>query len=196
MKTKYLSINELALLRAHLTAAEWLPFAVTLETGLRIGDVLKIRVEDLHENKIAYKAEKTGKSGEAEISVDLMLQLHQNADKHGWVFPGRVPGEHLTRQAAFARLKRACKRAGIDASGIAPHSFRKTFAVETFRTEGAREAQKALQHNDISTTELYIFADWLTGNNAFRPLLRLDLEKIVSRVVEIVKVMLDNSDEL
>ena len=100
MKTRYLTINELAVLRAHLTAAEWLPFAVALETGLRIGDVLKIRVEDLHENKIAYKAEKTDKSGEAEISVDLMLQLHQNADKHGWVFPGRVPGEHLTRQAA------------------------------------------------------------------------------------------------
>ena len=36
-----------------------------------------------------------------------------------------------------------------------PHAFRHTFVTETLRTSNLRVAQEALDHKNISTTEIY-----------------------------------------
>ena len=79
----------------------------------------------------------------------------------------------------------------MDAAGISPHAMRKVFAVEMMRAEGAEAARKALQHNDMRTTELYILADWLTGENAELPLLRKDIARIVEEIFTILQMNID-----
>lgn len=192
MKSRFIEENELEALQGFLSEADFLPFACSLETGLRIGDVLKLKHEDIRGGYLYFIAEKTGKAGRAKISRGLQQRLHRPNGSE-WVFPGRDGTKPLTRQAAWARLKRACARAGIDAAGISPHAMRKVFAVETMRSEGAEAARKALQHNDMRTTELYILADWLTGENAELPLLRKDIARIVE---EIFKILQSNIDKL
>lgn len=183
MKSKYLDKSELGKLRAMLAEEAWLPFWVSLETGLRIGDVIKLKKANLKEDGLHYKAQKTGKNGIAKISKALRQELSKRRGK--WLFPSPYKRDaHITRQCAWARIKAACKRAGLPDEGISPHSLRKVFAVELYREKGFKAVQEALQHNSAATTEIYSFADWSTGENAEKPLQRKDLQLIVQMVIE------------
>ena len=183
MKSKYIDVKELEKLRAVLAEEAWLPLWVSLETGLRIGDVVKLRKANLQTDGLHYKAQKTGKNGVAKISHELRQEL--GARKGKWLFPSPYKkGEHITRQCVWKRIKRACELTGIDPSGISPHTMRKVFAVELYREKGFRAAQEALQHNSAATTEIYTFADWATGENAELPLRRKDMQLLVKMVIE------------
>ena len=186
LKSRYIEDHELvALKEAFVNPSLYLPFEVALSTGLRIGDVLKIRKEDIREGRLYYVAEKTGKSGSIALSSELADKLLKNANKSVWCFPSpKKRGKHLSRQAAWSRLKNAAKTSGTEAKGISPHSYRKTFAVDLFKREGVAAVMSALQHSNVQTTELYALSDFISGANAEKPLLRKDIPYIVARVVE------------
>lgn len=187
MQSKYLEGRELAALRK-AAGDEWLPLQVALATGMRIGDVLKIRPRDLTGQGVIYTAEKTGKQGFAPLPPEILAVLQKNA-RYGWCFPSpKVQGKHLTRQAAWQRMKRAAKRAGVALGGVSPHALRKSFAVERMHTGGLQAVQKALQHDKAGVTELYALSDWLTGENANKPLLRRDLQLLAQKIAELLKM--------
>lgn len=183
MKSKYVEEKELEKLRSVLAEEAWLPLWVSLETGLRIGDVVKLRKANLQPDGLHYKAQKTGKNGVARISADLRREL--TAKRGKWLFPSPYKaGNHITRQCAWARIKAACERAGVEPKGVSPHSLRKVFAVELYREKGFKAVKEALQHNSSATTEIYSFADWNTGKNSELPLQRKDLALVVKMVIE------------
>lgn len=183
MKSKYIDNSELEKLRSMLAEEAWLPLWVSLETGLRIGDVVKLKKVNLQADGLHYRAQKTGKNGVAKISAELRKRLDRIRGK--WLFPSPYKkGKHITRQCAWARIKAACKKAGIDSDGVSPHSLRKVFAVELYREKGFKAVQDALQHESAATTEIYSFADWSTGDNAELPLKRKDMQLLVKMVIE------------
>lgn len=190
MKSKFIDETELDVLQSALTEKEFLPLTVSLETGLRVGDVVKLRHEDIKGGYLYFIAEKTQKPGRAKISRALALELRKPNGSE-WCFPGRDPRKHLTRQAVWSRVKRACAAVGIQADGISPHTMRKVFAVECAKNEGAEAAKRALQHSDLQTTELYILSDWTTGKNANEPLRRCDIPKIVEEIYRILQMNVD-----
>ena len=149
-----------------------------------VGDVVKIRVEDIRsDGRIFYKAQKTGKEGLARVPPSLAKKLRENSHGGEWCFPSpKKSGEHITRQAVYTRIKSAAKKAGVSEFGISPHSFRKVFAVKLFNNSDIGTVKEALQHTSATVTELYALADWLTGENAKKPLLREDIEMIVDAV--------------
>ena len=174
--------SEIERVRECLAPAEWLPLWLSLETGLRVGDVVGLRVSDVKPDGIHYKAQKTGKKGIAKISDRLRKALPTRGK---WLFPSpRKPGKHLPRQAVWARVKAAGKRAGVALEGLSPHTMRKAFAVEVYREKGFKAVQEALQHNNSATTEIYSFSDWNTGKNADEPLKRRDLQLVVRMCLE------------
>ncbi len=159
---------------------------MALETGLRVGDVVALKVSSVQPDGVHFKAQKTGKSGVARISERLRRALPK---KGKWLFPSPTkPGKHLTRQAVWSRVKTAGKRAGLNLDGLSPHSMRKVFAVEVYREKGFKAVQEALQHNNSATTEIYSFADWNTGENADLPLKRRDLQLVVRMCLEALGV--------
>ena len=183
MKSQYIEPQELEKLRSVSAEEAWLPLWVSLETGLRIGDVVKLRKANLKPDGLHYKAQKTGKNGVARISADLRRELAAKRGK--WLFPSPYKaGKHITRQCAWARIKAACERAGVEPKGVSPHSLRKVFAVELYREKGFKAVKEALQHNSAATTEIYSFADWNTGENSELPLRRKDLTLVVKMVIE------------
>lgn len=188
MKTIYITTEQVEKIAAHLSPWEWLTLWVSCETGLRVGDVVALRWQQITPSGIFFKAQKTGKWGLASISERLFRELKLSRRATAWVFPSpKDPRKHLTRQAIWYRVKRACERSGIDPDGIAPHSFRKYFAVETFKREGLKATQAALQHDRTITTEDYAMSDFITGANANLPLLRRDLTLIVKLVAAAIK---------
>ena len=138
-----------------------LAIRVSLETGLRIDDVLSLRPENLRARSISFTAKKTGKSGTKKISSDLARHLRACAGKD-WLFPGRDPAKHRTRQTVWRDVKKAARVQGISGQ-ISPHSARKSYAVELRKEEGLAAVQRELQHSNAETTNLYAFADVLTG---------------------------------
>ena len=188
MRTIYVTTEQVEKIAAHLSAWEWLALWVGCETGLRVGDVVALQWKQVSSRGILFRAKKTGKQGFAPISEKLARELQLSRRASRWVFPSpRDPSKHLTRQAVWYRVKRACERAGIDPEGIAPHSFRKYFAVETFKREGLKATQAALQHDRTITTEDYAMSDFITGENANLPLLRRDLTLVVKLVAAALK---------
>lgn len=184
MRSRYLTPEEVAAIRRHMAEAEWLPLWVSLETGLRIGDAVALRRANLQADGIHFRAKKTRKNGVAPISAALRRALPKRGK---WIFPSpQKRGAHLSRQAAWARIKRAALRAGVELDGVSPHSLRKCFAVELYREKGFRAAQEALQHRNGMTTEIYAFADWQTGENAALPLQRRDLQFVIRMVLEAI----------
>lgn len=184
MRSRYLSADEVKRIRKALAPNEWLPLWVSLETGIRVGDVVGLKCGALRPDGVHYLAQKTGKRGIAPISAELRRALPRG--KGGdWLFPSPYNAtRHLTRQAVWQRIKRGAAVAEVDLEGVSPHALRKSFAVELYREKGFAAVQAALQHRNAATTEIYSFADWSTGENANKPLLRRDLQLVVKMVLE------------
>jgi integrase len=146
-----------------MTYENVLALRVSLETGLRIDDVLSLKPESLRGRTICGIAEKTGKKFKKVVSADLAKRLKLVQGQY-FIFPHRTKAkEHRTRQAVWKNLKKAAKVVGVQLNA-APHSARKTYAVKLFHDSGVEAVQKELQHDRLSTTMLYAFADVLTKN--------------------------------
>lgn len=165
-----------------------LALRVSLETGLRIDDVLSLRTENLKGRTIVGVAEKTDKPFKKTLSVDLAKRLRQVSGSD-FLFPHRLKkDDHRTRQAVWKDVKKAARLLGIKGN-IAPHSARKTYAVELFRDQGISAVQKQLQHDRIGTTMIYAFADLLDQGKK-NECSNYDLDLLAEMIAEKVTVRL------
>lgn len=173
MRTDYIDKVELGHLLAALTPQNRLALEISLETGLRIGDVLNIRTEQLRgakQNRFGVRELKTGKRRSIRLPVELMERALSEAGKV-FVFENRLDWRKArTRQAVHKDLKRVAKMFRIR-ENVAPHSARKVFAVEQLRRTGdLARVQKLLNHESEAVTALYAMADQLTRRKHPRPL--------------------------
>ena len=156
MTTEYLIRREMEHVLAALTPSNRLVCRVCLQTGLRVGDVVSLRTDQLGRQFWLVEA-KTKKRRRVNLPGELLGQIRAQAGEV-WAFPGKRPGKHRTRQAVWADVKRAAKAFRIR-QNIAPHSFRKIYAVELMRRCGdVRRVQRALNHSDCATTMIYVMA--------------------------------------
>lgn len=181
MRTDYIKSDLYHKIYLRMTYENALALRTSLETGMRIGDVLALEVEDLKGRTITYTAQKTGKNGKAVISVDLANRLKRISGKR-FIFEGRNGKKPRTRQAVWKDVKKATRN--IFEENVAPHSARKTFAVEDFQEHGLPHTQKALQHDRTDTTVLYAFSDLLTTKGK-KDTTQLDrIEKKIDLLIE------------
>lgn len=160
MRTEYLLQEQVELVLRLLMPGNRLAMRVALHTGLRIGDVLAMQTAKLG-RRMTIREQKTGKSRRVTIPAALLEDLKQNAGDQ-WVFPGRDPTQHRTRQAVWKDVKRAAKAARFP-QNVAPHSIRKVYAVNLMRKYGdIRKVSAALNHGSVEVTLIYAMADqWL-----------------------------------
>lgn len=141
---------------------------IAIETGLRIGDILELRIGDLRNNRrIKLHEHKTGKVKYIRIPAKLKSEImatrvYYNEDGY-YCFPHRISPQtrHRTRGAVNKDILRVISQMGIKPR-ISPHSARKGFAVELYAKTGSLKAvQDALNHTHIDTTVLYALSDKL-----------------------------------
>ena len=126
--------------------------------GLRISDILKLRLCDIVRDGDRYRLEiveqKTGKR--RIFTVPFVIQqyvenycLRNGIRKDELMFP-------LTERAIQKQLKIVCDYLGFE--GISTHSFRKWYATEIYKNNGYDIAlvQRLLQHSSAATTQRYI----------------------------------------
>jgi len=156
LKTEYLMNKELEHVLAVLTPSNALVCQVSLHTGLRIGDVLNLKTEQI-KPRFWVTEQKTGKRRLVGLPEPLREQILAQAGKV-WAFPSRDGEGHRTRQAVWKDVKRAAKMFRLN-QNVAPHSFRKVYAVDLYEKYGdLKTVQKALNHSSESVTILYACA--------------------------------------
>lgn len=157
MRTEYLLHREVEQVLGLLTYENRLLARLLLHTGIRVGDALQLRPEQLRPN-FWITEQKTGKRRQVGIPEPLLSDLLDNCGTV-WVFPGADPTKPRTRQALWKDVKRAARACRLTANA-APHSLRKVYAVELLHKYGNIErVRRALNHGGIEVTLIYAMAD-------------------------------------
>jgi len=140
-----------------------LALRVSLETGLRIDDVLGLHKNAVERSRsVVVHEKKTGKPRLVYLPRELREELLMLSGFY-YVFRGlKSEQKHRTRQAVYIDMKKAAKALKMHPAHVSPHSARKTFAVKLFKkTKSLERVQKALNHENDKTTLYYAFSDKL-----------------------------------
>lgn len=152
---------------AALMPSNRLVMRVILHTGLRISDVLALRPADLAPRAWIVE-QKTGKRRLVGFPADLLADLRKNAGEI-WVFPGRNPKKHRSRQAVWCDVKRAAAAFRMP-QNVGTHSGRKVYAVRLLRKYGdIAQVQRLLRHSSPAVTAVYAMADVLLQQKYKKP---------------------------
>ena len=136
--------------------------AVALNTGLRIGDILRLTVGDVTPDKthIFVVQQKTGKTTRNLITPALRTVLDPylvGKDPATPLFPSRRdPSRPIDRIQVYRLLETARRRAGIPYP-ISPHTLRKTFGWHHYAIhKDVALLQTIFRHSAPSITLRYI----------------------------------------
>ena len=130
---------------------------LAIESGLRISDLLNLRVKDAQKKLTVYER-KSRRKRTVELSDKLVKALqyisYPGRDDDFIFNSDRKHGAHIHRSTVHRRIKKASKTLGIDCSA---HSMRKLYAQNVLRSTGSIEAvQRSLNHQKIDTTLTYL----------------------------------------
>ena len=135
-------------------------FVLGINTGLRIGDLLSLKVENVkNKSHIIIKEQKTSKNKQFLINENLRKELDkyiEGMSEHEYLFQSRVgQNKALSRFQAYRILSAAGREAGLER--IACHSTRKTFGYHHYkRYKDVALLQKLFNHSSPSITLDYI----------------------------------------
>lgn len=166
-RSGYIDSDSLRRILGQLQPVNRVACVFALRTGLRIDDVLRIRRRDVaravrNNYWLTVTERKTGKPRKIHIDGDIAKELTALAGSV-YIFEHRSdPDRHRTRQTVYKDFKRCCRAVlGAD-TNASVHSLRKVYAVDKYRETGSLERVKnSLNHNSVTTTMLYAFADKL-----------------------------------
>ena len=161
MRSGYIAPEDFKRLSARLQPANFLAVRIAMQTGLRIDDVLSLRIENL-KVRITVTEKKTGNKRRVYIGKKLLKVIFEfvGRKRKGFIFPHRLdPKRHRTRQAVFKDIKKQAEVLGLHPQ-ISPHTFRKVYAVKLYhRTKDLATVQRILGHKKMETTLIYALAD-------------------------------------
>jgi integrase len=126
--------------------------------GLRIGDVLKLRMSDILKDGTRYRLdifeEKTKKKREFTVPEEVYNYIRDYAYENNIKPTAKL--FDITVRAVQKQLQIVCKHLGIE--GVSTHSFRKYFATNIYvnNNYNIELVRKILQHSNTAVTQKYI----------------------------------------
>jgi len=134
-----------------------------ITTGFRLSDLLTLKPSSVSCTGLICLTERKSRkvrtfqlTGSVFLDVEFFVRLN-GIQPDEFLFFSHRNRKHksMSRQWAHRVIARTGRKYGLDS--ISPHSMRKTYACELFRTTGSVEAVRAdLNHRYISTTLLYL----------------------------------------
>lgn len=138
---------------------DYILFLIGINTGLRVGDLVKIKVKDVkRKKKVTVKEGKTKKSRVIQFTniYDEIQAYINTLEGTEWLFPSRQGGSHITTTQAYRQIVKAAKMVDIE-DGIGTHTMRKTFGYWFYKqTKDMAKLQEILNHSKPEITKRYI----------------------------------------
>lgn len=136
-------------------------FVLGISSGLRISDLLALKVEDVKgKDRITIREHKTNKTKDFPLSDNckkvISEYLKHDSLTSGVLFPSRKGNNAITRVQAYRIINEAAQAIGIR-DAIGTHTLRKTFGYWAYKAGyDIAIIQKLLNHSAPSVTLRYI----------------------------------------
>ena len=145
-------------------------YMLFVTTGMRIGGLVKIRLEHVAEingaTVIAKPSGRTLEKGSKWFTFvinnrvnELMTQWIKNLRPNNgspYLFPGRCDVPYLKEASVRKRFHTWCKKAGLSGTHLHPHSLRHSYGHLLLEAgNSVHEVSKLLGHSNIATTEMF-----------------------------------------
>lgn len=150
---------------------DYIMFMLGIYTGLRVSDILILKVKDVTGNFINIQEKKTKKINQVEINPLLKkaLKLYVAGKPRGeyLIKSRRGKNKPISRTQAYRRLREAANE--FELSNIGTHSMRKTFGYHYYKqTKDIATLQSIFNHGTPKYTLRYIGVDQDRKNKAIR----------------------------
>lgn len=138
---------------------DYMLFVVGINTGLRIGDLLALKVEDVLNSHVAIYEQKTKKWKKFPINANLRRTIDEYIQGMGsddYLFQSRK-GENnpISRVQAYRVLNQVAQKLGLE--DIGTHTMRKTFGYHHYQQyKDIAILQEIFNHSAPSVTLRYI----------------------------------------
>jgi len=129
--------------------------------GLRISEAICLKPIDIDSQRMVVRVEQgKGLKDRYVMLSPRLLEILRNwwraGRPEGCLFPGDIPGKHITRFAVEEACQKAHQLCGIS-KPITPHSLRHAFAVHLLESgTDVRTIQLLLGHRSLATTARYL----------------------------------------
>ncbi len=139
-------------------------------TGCRVSEVVSVDISDVDfQNRELVVYGKGGKERTVYLtqvaSMYLEEYLKKRKDGSKALFTGKG-SNRIQKNGIEAAVKRIGERAGVD--NVHPHRFRRTLATELIsRGAAIQDVQMILGHEDIRTTQVYVYVDKRNVKNTY-----------------------------
>ena len=136
-------------------------FTMGINTGLRISDLLKLKVIDVrNKSHVEIKEQKTGKIKRFPLLGNLQSMIEEYTKgklDNEYLFRSREgANKPITRVMAYKIINNACRKAGIT-DNVGTHTLRKTFGYHHYQQfHDVAILQYLLNHSSPSITLKYI----------------------------------------
>lgn len=139
---------------------DYMLFVFGINTGLRISDILSLKVDDVRDRThIILKEQKTGKTKRIKINGvqdELNKYIQGMADDEYLFKSQKGHNSPISRVQAYRILSHASRAIGIDGE-IGTHTLRKTFGYHFYqKTKDVALLQELFNHSAPSVTLRYI----------------------------------------
>jgi site-specific recombinase XerD len=163
------------ILAAIATVRERALILLLLRTGMRIGELLGVKISDINlaERKILiYVGEKNFQGRTVYYNKDaeqaLRDWLKERDTQSDYLFPGRTGPGTISYVTAWSVMRSAVERAGLSNKGYSLHNLRHTFATDMLNAGMRLEVlQQILGHQEIEMTLRYAKMTDLTRENEY-----------------------------
>jgi integrase/recombinase XerD len=129
--------------------------------GLRVSEAIRLQPAHIDSQRMVIRVElgKGQKDRYVMLSprlLEILRDWWRAAKPKPWLFPGDIPGRHITRYTVERACQEAHQRCRIP-KPITPHSMRHGFAVHLLeRGTDVRTIQLLLGHRSLATTARYL----------------------------------------
>ncbi len=135
-------------------------FLVGINTGLRISDILTLKVKDVRDQThLTLKEKKTSKIKRLKITgiSEELYNYTENMDDEDYLFASQKGhNQPITRVQAYRILNNAAQKVGIREE-IGTHTLRKTYGYHFYqKTKDVALLQELFNHSSPSVTLRYI----------------------------------------
>lgn len=138
---------------------DYIMFMVGINAGLRVSDILQLKVRNVRGSHIKIREQKTQKYKNIAINPALKKALEpfiRNRRNDEYLIRSRQGDNRpISRQRAYSILRDAADACGLDSVGT--HTMRKTFGYQMYqKTKDIAALQKIMNHDNPMVTLRYL----------------------------------------
>jgi site-specific recombinase XerD len=168
--------------QASSLSKEWGAPQLVYSAGLRVGEVVKLRPEDIDSKRMLIhikgsKGRKDRYTMLSKIALGVLREYCQEYRPRKWLFSGQEKEKHITARTVEKIFSNTCESAKILKKATV-HSLRHAFATHLLESGvDLRYIQEILGHKSSKTTEVYTHVSTKQIGKFNSPLDNLDLKQ-------------------